>query len=212
MGKRYKYTDEILRLMIERDLSGKWRKFADLLNSMGIRSPENKEWSNNHLRKFVNRHSKKIAYGDNQGMDSKEPPKDGPQPKPDPQQVPAAPAEVEASATGKNVLDRLTPGFIEELERMLQWWRQEQATTVEDTGKPRPKFKRGKDTTTRTVRLGTALIKDAEKYAKKHEAETGGTFSGLVELLLWERLGKKSKHIIVKKDSDPRVDTTSETV
>ncbi len=210
MSNEYKFTDEILLLMIEKDLSGKWREFADLLNSMDIPSPTGKEWTNNRLRKFVNRIMKKITARENREMDSKPPHEEKPQQEPEPQQVPGARAgDTEASDTGQYALDRLTPEFIEELERMVEWWRQEQATPIEDAGKKRPKFKRGKHTTTRTVRLGNELIKDAEKYAEGHKAETGGTFSSFVELLLWERLGRKSKHIIKEKESDRPVDTTS---
>jgi hypothetical protein len=96
--------------------------------------------------------------------------------------------------TTDKAIERFTPQFIEDLEKMVTEWRAQQ-TAIEVPEEQRPKFKRGKDTSTRTVRLGDQLIKDAEKYARNYRTETGGTFSGLVEVLLWEKLGRSLKYL-----------------
>jgi len=99
---------------------------------------------------------------------------------------------------------QLPPETVQDLLIMLTWWKEhgkgidmQAATPVQK----RPNFKRGssKDTGTKTVRLSKGLIRDAERYAKRH-TWTGGTFNGLVELLIWEALGRPEKHIIPESD------------
>lgn len=84
----------------------------------------------------------------------------------------------------------------EDIMEMLAWWKErkdslsrlmESPPTVET----RPTFKRGtvKDTATKTIRLSKELVKRVEREARAQKALTGGTFNGLVELLLWRFLG-----------------------
>jgi hypothetical protein len=53
----------------------------------------------------------------------------------------------------------------------------------------RPVFKR-KKTIARSVRLNKDMVKAAEKKSKEDRIKTGGTFNGLVELLIWEYLNR----------------------
>ena len=66
----------------------------------------------------------------------------------------------------------------------------------------RPAFKRGPDTTTKTIRISEELFQDAERLARRQRALTGGTFSGLVELLLWQHLGCDDKYIRKAEEND----------
>jgi hypothetical protein len=91
---------------------------------------------------------------------------------------------------------------IADLRAMLKWWKESAASpsqviTPAHSGlaniTARPAFKRsgggGERTPTKTIRLGAEMVQRAEKAAKKHKAVTGGTFSGLVEVLIWQYLG-----------------------
>ena len=58
----------------------------------------------------------------------------------------------------------------------------------------RPRFKRAA-TITKTIRLSETLVEDAQGLCEKQRAVTGGSFSGLVELLLWRYLGSDPKYL-----------------
>ena len=55
-------------------------------------------------------------------------------------------------------------------------------------------FKR-KKTATRSVRLDESMLKDAEKKARKERSKTGGTFNGLVEVLVWRYLNCPTQYV-----------------
>jgi len=106
-------------------------------------------------------------------------------------------AHAEGVTHDAHTVSQLPSETVQDLLRMLTWWKEYgkgidmQAATQ---AKERPTFRR--DTTdTKTIRLSTALIRDAERYAKRHKW-TRGTFNGLVEVLLWRCLGSLDKHII----------------
>lgn len=86
--------------------------------------------------------------------------------------------------------------MLAELREMLDWWREQRGSAMQRTGvgEERPAFKRGR-TVTKTVRLSDAMAREAERYAMKHRFQTGGTFSGLVELLVWRALGQPEKYV-----------------
>lgn len=89
-----------------------------------------------------------------------------------------------------------------ELDEMLRWWRKRKNELTTDTcmeSRP-PVFKRGSDTVVKSVRIGRGLYEDAERWARKHPASSGGTFNSLIELLLWRHLGCASKYVITEDE------------
>ena len=87
-----------------------------------------------------------------------------------------------------------------DLAELLDWWRKRKESgidTVKSEIAVRPNFKRGgkEDTVTRSVRIGKELAEAAEKRARIERALTGGSFSGLVEYLLWDFLGRDPKFL-----------------
>lgn len=90
---------------------------------------------------------------------------------------------------------QISPEMLAELGEMLAWWRDRRESGM--TGfavEERPAFDR-RDTLTKTVRLDARMVRAAEKYAQKHRSLTGGTFSGLVELLVWQALGQPERFV-----------------
>lgn len=91
----------------------------------------------------------------------------------------------------------LDPDTLADLLAMLDWWMAldkapEQVAQEKDssvTPKQRPMFLRHPNAT-KTIRLSKRMIELAEAAAAKEKLLTGGSFSGLVEMLLWEYLGK----------------------
>lgn len=80
-----------------------------------------------------------------------------------------------------------------ELAQMLEWWKAHKdglETLMESpqSAETRPTFKRDR-TVTKTVRLAAQLVERAEKEARRQKNISGGSLSGLVEVLLWRFLG-----------------------
>jgi len=98
------------------------------------------------------------------------------------------------------VLGQFDEEALNDLNEILAWWR-ERKEAGKEAERPkmeiRPDFKRGGKgaTVTRSVRIGKALAKSAEKKAKQEKALTGGSFSGLVEFLLWDYLGRDERFL-----------------
>lgn len=93
---------------------------------------------------------------------------------------------------------RLDETTITQLLKMLQWWRthkDKQEHEIEPAiSDIRPDFER-EPSITRSVRISEHLFRDAIKSAKQLRAQTGGNFSGLVEMLLWQHLGCDAKYL-----------------
>ncbi|MGO9570154.1 MAG: hypothetical protein ACLP5H_21705 [Desulfomonilaceae bacterium] len=191
--KKNQQTVEAVREVArETGLARKWKQLANVLNDRGIKTVNDRTWTEDSLRHFCSRHADIFD---------------------DPQSLPQEPSvrqlsleeaqscsDLEASL---DVTHRGTPptgldeGTVNELLSMLAWWRaqKDQPSLTSVPIQERPTFKRGADTITKTIRIGKALFQDAQRLAKKQRALTGGTFSGLVELLLWERLGCDNKYL-----------------
>ncbi len=82
---------------------------------------------------------------------------------------------------------------VEVLMEIVEWWKTRKLEN-EMSIEPAPKFIR-KKTATRSVRLDNGMLEAAEKKARKDRAGTGGTFNGLIEVLVWRYLGCPSKYI-----------------
>ena len=84
---------------------------------------------------------------------------------------------------------RVPAETLQELLSMLEWWKDTQQEPTCPTVTVRPYFKREPDVT-KTIRLSAELVRRAEQKARyQDKARTGGHFSGLCEILLWEYLG-----------------------
>lgn len=97
-------------------------------------------------------------------------------------------------ALGVKDIEQLRKEDLEDLIEMLNWWRNRKETSDVATTEIRPVFKRGV-TTARSVRLNQSMMHEAEQKAKQERIKTGGTFNGLVELLVWEYLGKPPVYV-----------------
>jgi hypothetical protein len=127
-----------------------------------------------------------------------------------PREEDVTPAPTPVIPTNENVIPEQTRyvplGTIEltEVRRMLEWWKDQggDAASLPTPLGERPRFDRS-NAVRGTVRLGKALYNEASKWAAKHRLETGGNFSGLVELLLWRHLGSDPKYLRPGQDEQP---------
>jgi predicted solute-binding protein len=88
-----------------------------------------------------------------------------------------------------------TSEVLEYLAQLVEWWREQRENPVPiGASEERPVFKGPRDAT-KTVRLSEPMARAAESYARKHRAQTGGTFSGLCEWLIWQALGRPEKFV-----------------
>jgi len=83
---------------------------------------------------------------------------------------------------------------VEVLMEIVEWWKAQKTEKELIKTELVPRFKRTK-TATRSVRLDQALLEAAEKKARKDRARTGGNFNSLVEVLVWQYLGRPSKYV-----------------
>ena len=79
------------------------------------------------------------------------------------------------------------------LKEIFDWWKTRKEGEI-DLPEIRPNFRRG-ETVTRSVRIAKNLSEEAEKKAKAERLKTGGTLNGLIELLLWEYLGRDKRFV-----------------
>lgn len=85
----------------------------------------------------------------------------------------------------------LDPGTVAMLLEMAEWWKDNKGKLLQPLPLARPRFRRGaKTTTTRSIRLSKKMIEEAVKKAKKEQGRTGGTLNSLIEVLIWEYLGR----------------------
>jgi hypothetical protein len=99
-----------------------------------------------------------------------------------------------------------------DLMDMLTWWRSGgakgmQVAQAQQAGEimVKPDFIRD-ETCTKTIRLSTAMVEAAERKARTQDkARTHGSFSGLVEYLLWRYLDSSEEFL--KRDDDGSKDS-----
>ncbi|MFZ5868558.1 MAG: hypothetical protein ACOYXY_21920 [Thermodesulfobacteriota bacterium] len=89
---------------------------------------------------------------------------------------------------------QLDPETLETLLEMAAWWKRNRDKMLMPLPGTRPIFHR-KKSVLRSVRLDERLIKAAEKKAKEERATTGGGFNQLVELLVWQWLGRPTEFL-----------------
>jgi hypothetical protein len=88
---------------------------------------------------------------------------------------------------------QLTEDQMKILQEIFEWWKRRKEGILE-LPEIRPNFKR-RETVTRSVRIAKRLSEEAEKKAKAEKMKTGGTLNGLIELLLWEYLGRDKRFV-----------------
>jgi len=93
------------------------------------------------------------------------------------------------------------------LVELLNAWEQRKELIMEDLTE-RPRFNRAGGTVTKTIRLAKTLVEDAERLAEKQRAITGGSFSGLVELLLWRYLGSDPRYVRTEGEARRMIDAS----
>jgi hypothetical protein len=96
---------------------------------------------------------------------------------------------------------QLDPETISTLLDMAAWWQEHKDKMLMPLPLARPRFRRTKGGTTRSIRLEQAMIDKAIAKARKDPDRTGGTFNTLVEVLLWEYLGRPKD--LVEPESTP---------
>ncbi len=202
--KTIEVAEQIRKVAEETALQNKWKALANELEQRGVMAPRGPKFSATNLAQFC----KRFGLFQSKRKSSPVAPTSTSTPEP----VPITPKEqAERTSDGaspviqgkSHVTHRDTPtkrlddDTVNELLQMLGWWRarKDQPLTTKTPIQERPVFKRGGDTITKTIRIGKELFQDAEKLTKKERALTGGTFSGLVELLLWKHLGSDKKYL-----------------
>lgn len=175
----------------------------DTLNKRGFWTPKQKPWATNlQLRNFCNRN--KIDFAQ-QGLTVRDTVTDSAScaselqctTEKDTENTDTI-AEAETDLAGpvtqeKTPILQFDESVTSEIMEMLKWWKENkdsvsQAQASPQTIEVKPRFKRDR-TVTKTVRLGAELAKRAERAALVHKALTGGSLSGLFEVLVWRFLG-----------------------
>jgi hypothetical protein len=82
---------------------------------------------------------------------------------------------------------------IKALEEFAQWW-QKAKPALRSLGVGAPRFKKGR-VVARTLKLNEDIVRAAEEKAAREKALTGGDLASLIEILLWEYIGKP-QHLI----------------
>ncbi len=193
--------EKIRRVAKERGLQKQWKALSEQLNRRRIRTVTGLKWKPLNLELFCTAHA---LFEDAPLSNTNEAESLTPDAKLGrPTQLAARDGAAPVIQEQFHVTHRDTPprqfddNTINEFMQMLEWWkaRKDQLLLSAASVQERPVFNRGADTITKTIRIGKELFKDAEKLAKKERALTGGTFSGLVELLLWKHLGCNDKYL-----------------
>lgn len=161
-----------------------WQKIAALLNADKIPTLKGKSWTDQTVRVFVARniHDKDIVTND-VGIASQEPalPDSG-------ETLPkeARPA-TDSPPVPMNFPDWLDAPALADLRAVLDWWRarQEESMILSPT---RPVFKGPRRNS--GFHINAELLKRATEKLKKDKVRTGGSMSLLMEILLWEYLGR----------------------
>ena len=85
---------------------------------------------------------------------------------------------------------------VQALMEVVAWWRDHKGEVQMPIpmAAQAPSFRR-KGTTTRSVRIAADMLEAAVKKAREEKGRTGGTFNSLVEVLLWEFLGRPEEFV-----------------
>jgi hypothetical protein len=83
----------------------------------------------------------------------------------------------------------------DEIIEMLNWWRGKKDQQIH-LGEARPILDGGEGQKNTGVKVDLKILKMATEKAQKERAQTGGSVSKLVELLLWKYLGEPEEFIV----------------
>lgn len=108
-------------------------------------------------------------------------------PQPEPPSVAPPPAVAAAEPPSESPIPDDIAKAINEVAR---WWTDRQGQTPQ----ARPVFKRT-NLVTRSIRVNDDLLKAAQEKAGQEAARTGGDLNSLIELLLWEYIGRDPRFI-----------------
>lgn len=149
-----------------------WKTIAGELNDLGISTLKGKPWTDQSVRAFFTR-----AASKERAISETSPPDVGGsaiQPTPS-QEIPQA------------LPDWLDKTALSDLRAVLDWWRERQEETM-ILSPSRPVFKG--DRRNSGFHINAEILKRATEKLKRDKVRTGGSMSLLMELLLWEYIGR----------------------
>lgn len=168
--KRDKLTAKINELV--RLYGHEWKTIARELNDLGISTLKGKPWTDHSVRAFYTRSlPKQPAISETSPPDVG---KSAIQPTPS-QEIPQA------------LPDWLDNAALADLRAVLDWWRERQEETM-ILSPSRPVFKG--DRRNSGFHINAEILRRATEKLKKDKVRTGGSMSLLMELLLWEYIGR----------------------
>lgn len=148
-----------------------WKTIARELNDLGISTLKEKPWTDQSVRAFFKRTASKKPTALEKGPSIQDAPV---QPTPS-QEIPHA------------LPDWLDTTALADLRAVLDWWRERQDESM-ILSPSRPVFK-GKRRNS-GFHINEEILRRATKKLKKDRVRTGGSMSLLMELLLWEYIGR----------------------
>lgn len=148
-----------------------WKTIARELNDLGISTLKGKPWTDQSVRAFFTRTASKEPTASEEPLATDESPI---QPRPS-QEIPQA------------LPEWLDSDAFRALRAVLDWWQERQDETM-ILSPSRPVFK-GKRRNS-GFHINEEILRRATAKLKKDKVRTGGSMSLLMELLLWEYIGR----------------------
>lgn len=145
-----------------------WTDVANLLNDRGVRTLLRKTWTGDYLREYCSTRLPDLLFDqtDKQGHTSRN--------------------EGSVSFENKATTSALDDEEIRQIRQMLNDYRKRSLTIGDLT--TRPKFKNPRKNS--GIRCNEEILKRARAKAKGKDKDTGGNLSSLIELLLWDFIGR----------------------
>ncbi len=145
-----------------------WTAVANRLNDRGVRTLLRKTWTGEYLREYCSSRLPEVL------LDQTE------------KQVYTAQNGGSESSESKGTTSALDDEEMRQVRQMLNEFRKRSLTVGDLT--TRPKFRNPRKNS--GIRCNEEILKRATAKAKEKDKETGGNLSSLIELLLWEFIGR----------------------
>ncbi|AFM23722.1 hypothetical protein [Desulfomonile tiedjei] len=148
-----------------------WKTIAQKLNELGISTLKGKQWNDQSVRSFYNRaHKSDQVVSEAETLDD----------------------DSSIQPTSSQELPQALPEWLDSeafraLRAVLDWWRERQDETM-ILPPSRPVFKGPRRNS--GFHINAEILKRATEKLKKDKVRTGGSMSLLMELLLWEYIGR----------------------
>lgn len=148
-----------------------WKTIAKELNDLGIFTLKGKPWTDQSVRAFYTRTAPK------EPAISEEPP--------DTEQSPVQPTP--SQEIPRELPEWLDSDAFQTLRAVLDWWRERQDESMV-LSPSRPVFKGPRRNS--GFHINAEILRRATQKLKKDKVRTGGSMSLLMEVLLWEYIGR----------------------